>query len=178
MPPMIEHTLLLDTYSQTLTGVLTFAQESLAPAGAEGAAAGGLGGGGAGGVGTGAPQGGNPMGIILPLMLVFFVFMIFTSIMGQRKEKKKRQALLSSLSKHDKIQTVGGMIGTIAEIRDDEVVIKVDDQNNVKIRFNRSAIQTVLHSHGGGGGHTSASNNDTTAEVVTTGNRSGSASAR
>ncbi len=107
----------------------------------------------------GAPiggQGGAPAqpqspfgGGFLFLMLGLLVFMIVMSSMGQRKEKKKRAELLASLGKHDRVQTAGGVIGTIVELRDQEVVVKVDESTNTKIRFARSAVQQVLKQAGG-----------------------------
>lgn len=107
--------------------------------------------------GSGAPQQGQPQGLFgggfLFMLLGLMVFMIVMSSMGQRKEKKKRQELLNSLGKHDRVQTAGGVIGTIVELRDQEVVVKVDESTNTKIRFSRSAIQQVLKKSAGPGAH-------------------------
>jgi preprotein translocase subunit YajC len=94
-----------------------------------------------------APFGGGFLFLLLGLM----VFMLLLSSMGQRKEKKRRAQLLNSLAKHDRVQTMGGVIGTITEIRGDEVVVKVDESTNTKIRFAKSAVQTVLKKSGGAG---------------------------
>ena len=83
------------------------------------------------------------------MIMGFMVLMLVMSSMGQRKEKKKRDEMLGALGKHDRIQTAGGMIGTIVEIRDQEVVVKVDESTNTKIRFARSAVQQVLKKSGG-----------------------------
>ena len=82
----------------------------------------------------------NPMIMILLIMGVFLVFMMG----GQRKEKKKRAQLLASLKKGDKVQTVGGVLGTVVELRDTEIVLKVDENANTRIKFSRSAIQSVI----------------------------------
>jgi preprotein translocase subunit YajC len=42
------------------------------------------------------------------------------------------------------VQTIGGVLGTVVDVRDNEVLVKVDETNNVKIRFNRTAIKEVL----------------------------------
>ncbi|MHC4976647.1 MAG: preprotein translocase subunit YajC [Planctomycetota bacterium] len=83
-------------------------------------------------------------GTFLFLMLGMVVLMIFMSTMSGRKQKKQRAELLSSLGKHDKVQTVGGVIGTIVEMKDSEIVLKVDEATNTKIRFARSSVQTVI----------------------------------
>ena len=46
------------------------------------------------------------------------------------------------------MQTVGGIIGTVAEVKGDEVVVKIDESTNTKIRVVRSAIQQVLKKSG------------------------------
>ena len=81
--------------------------------------------------------------MMLLLIMFFAVFLIFT-MGGQRKEKKKRAAMLASLAKGHKIQTVGGILGTIVEVREQEVLVKVDENTNSRLRFARSAIQSVV----------------------------------
>ncbi len=115
---------------------------STASTGAEGAPLGGANGG-----AQAQPQGLFGGGFLFMLMGLM-VFMIVMSSMGQRKEKKKRAELLNSLGKHDRVQTTGGVIGTISEIRGDEVVVKVDESTNTKIRFARSAVQQILKKAG------------------------------
>lgn len=95
--------------------------------------------------GAQAPSGGGfePFFVILMGMLVV---MIMFSVLGGRKEKKRRAEMLSSVKRHDRVQTVGGVIGTVSEVRDDEIVVKVDESTNTKIRFARSAVQQILKS--------------------------------
>jgi preprotein translocase subunit YajC len=64
--------------------------------------------------------------------------------MPQRREKKRRAQMLDALKKGDRIQTIGGILGTVVEVREQEVVIKVDENNNTKLHFARAAIQTIL----------------------------------
>lgn len=80
--------------------------------------------------------------LVLPLLLIIILGPVLTG----RKEKKKRALLMSSIKKHDRVQTIGGIIGIVSEVRDDEIVLKVDETSNTKIRFARSAIQQVLKS--------------------------------
>lgn len=92
---------------------------------------------------------GNPMFILLLGMGVFLVMMIFTGGRRQKKEQRERQAMLDALKRNDKVQTIGGIIGVVAEVRTDEVVLKVDDAGQNRVRFARSAIQQVISSRGG-----------------------------
>jgi len=103
--------------------------------------------------GSSAPGGATPApspfgSQFLLILLALFGVMIFMQVMAGRKEKKKRQELLSSLARHDRVQTVGGIIGAIAEVRPDYVVLKVDESTNTKIRVARSAVQQVLKKSG------------------------------
>ncbi len=80
---------------------------------------------------------------ILPLVLVVGVFWWFMS-RGRSKERRKYEQMLGALKKNDRVQTIGGMLGTVVDVRDNDVLVKVDETNNVKIRFNRTAIKEVL----------------------------------
>lgn len=77
-----------------------------------------------------------PFWILLPLMLVM-VFMLFR---GPQKQKQQRKQLVQSLKKNDRVQTIGGIIGTIVDIKGDEITLKVDESNNTKIKIVSSAI--------------------------------------
>jgi preprotein translocase subunit YajC len=52
--------------------------------------------------------------------------------------------MLSELKKGDRVQTIGGILGTVVEARDTEILVKVDESSNAKIRFSRSAIHRVI----------------------------------
>lgn len=81
--------------------------------------------------------------MIWPFILMFAVF-YFLLIRPQQKKQKQRNSLLSQLKKGDKISTVGGLHGTIVELTDDVVVLRVND--TTKMTFDRSAISTVINS--------------------------------
>lgn len=113
----------------------------------------GNGAGGGGGGGGGPPPGFNMIWIIL----AFVIAMVIMTSMTGRREKRRRETLMSSLKKGDQVQTLGGIIGTIVEIHDNDVILRVDEVSNTRIRFARSAVQGVLReskSSGSGGGGT------------------------
>jgi preprotein translocase subunit YajC len=88
----------------------------------------------------------NPFGgMFVPLIVVMVVLVLMTT-MGGRKEKKKRAELLASVAKNDQVQTVGGVIGTVIELNEATMVLRVDEASNTRVRFARSAIQQVLRS--------------------------------
>lgn len=89
----------------------------------------------------------NPgMGMIWMVGLALIVFMLVQSIFGSKRERKKRESMLGALRKHDRVVTIGGLIGTIADIDDHEVVLRVDENANTRVRFTKTSIQTVLKS--------------------------------
>ena len=82
------------------------------------------------------PQGGGwSMWIMLALI---FVVMWFFMIRPQRKQQKELQAFRDGLKKGDKVVTIGGIYGTVCEIKEGSVLIEVD--NNVKIRVSQNAL--------------------------------------
>lgn len=84
-----------------------------------------------------AAQGGG--GSMLIMLVLMFVVMWLFMIRPQRKQQKALEEMRKNLKKGDKIVTVGGIYGTVAECDDKTVLVKVD--GDVKIRFDKSAIQ-------------------------------------
>jgi preprotein translocase subunit YajC len=79
--------------------------------------------------------------IILLVLMIFFVFMMFR---GPRKKQQEHKKMVQSLQKNDRVRTIGGIYGTIVDVRDDEIVLKVDESSNTKIKISPSAIGTKL----------------------------------
>jgi len=77
---------------------------------------------------------------LLPFVLMFAIF-YFLLIRPQQKKSRERASMLNALKKGDKVTTIGGMHGTIDQISDDTVVLKVNDVT--KLTFDRSAINGV-----------------------------------
>jgi len=83
-------------------------------------------------------------GMGLPIIMVgAVVLMLVWSGRGRRKQEAQRREMLASLKKGDKVTSVGGIVGTVIEVRDDEVSVKVDETNNVRMHFARWAIRGV-----------------------------------
>ncbi|HWB19212.1 MAG TPA: preprotein translocase subunit YajC [Phycisphaerales bacterium] len=80
----------------------------------------------------------------LYMMFLAVIIMILFSVFRQKSDNKKRQAMLSAIKKHDRVQTVGGVLGSVVEAKSDYVVLKVDESSNTRITFARSAIQQVI----------------------------------
>lgn len=93
--------------------------------------------------GGGTPTG-NPFGSMWILLLGMIVLMFVMTSMSGKKQEKQRKALLAAAKRNDRVQTVGGIIGTIIDLTDTEMVLRVDEPSNTRIRFARSALQQVL----------------------------------
>lgn len=103
--------------------------------------------------GTGAPNAApppasNPFGSMWIIFLPILALLIISS-MGGRKQAKQRAALLASLKKSDRVLTSGGIVGTVVELYDQEMVLRVDEASNTRIRFARSAVAQVLKAQDG-----------------------------
>ncbi len=72
------------------------------------------------------------------MLLLIFVVMWFFMIRPQKKQQKELQNFRDALKKGDKVVTIGGIYGTICEVKDNTVLIEVD--NNVKIRVSKQAL--------------------------------------
>ena len=89
----------------------------------------------------GGGQGGNPTSTIIMMVLMFVMF-YFILIRPQRKRQKELQAKVEALKVGNKVVTIGGMHGIVANVKERTLVVKVAD--NVKIEFEKSAIATVV----------------------------------
>jgi len=77
----------------------------------------------------------------LPLIAIIAIF-YFLIIRPQNKKRKETEKMLSALKKGDKVVTIGGLHGTVQNVKESTVVLKVDD--NVKLEFLRSAVSNVV----------------------------------
>lgn len=85
-----------------------------------------------------ASAAGGGMGSMLLMIGALFVVMYFFMIRPQQKKQKQLREMRNALQKGDKVITAGGIYGTIQEIKDQYVLLEID--NNVKIRVDRSTI--------------------------------------
>lgn len=90
---------------------------------------------------TGGDGGQSIWALIWPFILMFAVF-YFLLIRPQQKKQKQRSSMLNQIKKGDKVTTIGGLHGTIVEMTDDTVVLRVND--TTKMTFERSAINAVV----------------------------------
>jgi len=83
-------------------------------------------------------DGGNPLIPFIIVMVIIFFFMI----RPQMKKEKERQKMLAGLKKNDYVVTTGGIYGTITNIKNNIIELKVDEQT--KLQIAKSAIIQVV----------------------------------
>lgn len=90
---------------------------------------------------TGAAGGASQWGILIVMPLIILVF-YFLVMRPQNKKQKEAKKMLESLRKGDRVVTIGGLRGTVVTVKDDVVVLKVDE--NTKLEYSKNAVSTVL----------------------------------
>jgi preprotein translocase subunit YajC len=80
---------------------------------------------------------------MFPILLGIVVLYYFMS-RSKKSDEKSRTKMLKEMKKGDRVQTIGGILGTVVEVRETDVVLKVDETSNTKIKFTRSAIHHVV----------------------------------
>ena len=83
-----------------------------------------------------APAGGGSMFWVM--IIAMFVIMWLFMIRPQRKQQKELEKFRNSLKRGDKVVTAGGIYGTVDEIKDRTVLIKVDGE--VKLRVDKNSL--------------------------------------
>ena len=90
--------------------------------------------------------------MLLPAMMIaLVVFMLLSARSTRKREERQRQELHNNLSKNQRVLTIGGVVGTVVSVKDDQVVVKVDESTNTKMTFLKSAIQRIVTDDASGG---------------------------
>jgi preprotein translocase subunit YajC len=91
-----------------------------------------------------APFWANPQNVFFLVIFAMLLFFVFSSSKTKRNEQKQRDDMLKNMKRGDRVMTAGGILGSVVDVRDSEVVLKVDESSNTKIKFSRDAIKKVL----------------------------------
>ena len=86
------------------------------------------------------------------MMMVILVLGYFLLVAPARRQKKQQESLLSNIKRNDKVITSGGVIGVVIDVRDkkdedineDEVILRVDENSNSRMRVLKSSIVRVF----------------------------------
>ncbi len=94
-----------------------------------------------------------PQGAVNPLLtmnflpfIIIIVLFYFMILRPQRQQEKERQKMLQALAKNDEVVTASGIHGTIVNVKEKTLILRIDD--NVKIEIERSAIAERKKSQG------------------------------
>ena len=87
----------------------------------------------------------SPLVSLFPIILIFGIFYLLL-IRPQQKQQKKHREMISQLSKNDEVVTNGGIHGTIVNMDEETVTLRVDD--NTRIKFQKSTISYVKRKSG------------------------------
>ena len=90
-------------------------------------------------------QAASPLMNLLPLVFIFGIF-YFLLIRPQKRQEKERLKMLSSICRNDDVVTTGGIHGTVVNVKDKSVTLRVDE--NVKIEVEKSCITVVKRQDG------------------------------
>jgi len=88
----------------------------------------------------------NPLVSLMPIILIFIVF-YFLLIRPQKKTQDEHKKMVAGLKKNDEVITAGGIHGTIVNVKEHTVTLKVDD--NVKVEVQKGSISTMKRKAGG-----------------------------
>ena len=96
----------------------------------------------------GTPQKTSSPYFSLMLMLMVAAVLFIMMIRGPRKQQQQQKQMIQSLKKNDRVRTIGGIYGTVMDVKNDEVVLKIDEATNTKIKVSTSAIGKNLSQEG------------------------------
>jgi preprotein translocase subunit YajC len=84
---------------------------------------------------------GSMMTTLVTFVLIILIF-YFLMIRPQKKKDKEAREMLNAMKKGDKVEPIGGIHGTVIAVKEQTVIVKVDD--NTRLEFSKSAISQVV----------------------------------
>ncbi len=82
----------------------------------------------------------NPLVQLFPLALIFIIF-YFLLIRPQKQKEKEHQKMLSAVAKNDEIVTMGGIHGTVVNVKEKTLILRIDE--NVKMEIDKSSVAYI-----------------------------------
>ena len=92
-----------------------------------------------------APQAPNPLAMLFPFAAMFLIFYMLV-FRPQAKARKVHENMLKNLKKHHEVVTVGGLFGTVMNVRPDTVTLRIDE--TVRVEVEKSAVTRLVKSRG------------------------------
>lgn len=95
----------------------------------------------AGGMGMLGGMGGTILYVVVLIAIFYFLL-----IRPQKKQQQKALQMLDAMQVGDEVVTVGGIVGKVLSIKEDSVTLE-SGADKVKLKFEKSAVRTVLTVH-------------------------------
>lgn len=86
-------------------------------------------------------KGGGMQQMLVPMLIIFAIF-YFMLIRPQQRKEKQRKSMIESLKTGDRIMFGGGILGSVTNVKETTLVVKIAD--NVKIEISRGGVTRVL----------------------------------
>lgn len=80
---------------------------------------------------------------MIAMIAVWFVVIYFLMIRPQKKEQRKKAALVNSVAVGDSILTTSGFYGIVIDVTDDDVIVEFGNNKNCRIPMKKAAIEQV-----------------------------------
>ena len=87
------------------------------------------------------PTGGESLLSMLPMLLIMFGIFYFVLIRPENKRKKEAEQMRSAVKKGDKITTIGGIVGPVVDVKENNIVIETS-ADQVRIELAKWALST------------------------------------
>ena len=95
---------------------------------------------------TATPEAGSGAGSMLAMVLIYGLFFLaiwFVLFRPQKKEQKKKAALINSVEVGDSILTTSGFYGIVIDVTDEDVIVEFGNNKNCRIPMKKGAIEQV-----------------------------------
>ena len=79
----------------------------------------------------------NAIASLMPIIFIFGIF-YFLLIRPQQKKQKEHEKMVQELKKNEEVVTNGGIHGTVVNVKDDTLILRIDE--NVKVEINKKAV--------------------------------------
>ena len=78
-----------------------------------------------------------------PMLIVIGLMFYMLILAPDRRKRAEHKTMLENMKKNDQVVTIGGIKGTITNVKGDEVTVRIDESNNTRIRVQKSAISRI-----------------------------------
>jgi len=82
----------------------------------------------------------SPLIQLFPLVLIFIIF-YFLLIRPQKQKEKEHQKMIAGINKNDEIVTLGGIHGTVVNVKEKTLILRIDE--NVKMEIDKNSVAYI-----------------------------------